>query len=57
MKKFYNAVKFVKKVGILEEGDHVESIVSGDFIAGDIIEAYLQEYDLFADEVIIATLS
>lgn len=55
--KYDNAAKAARAIGRLEDGDHVNMIVSGDFIAGDFIEAYLDENRLIAEEIIISTLS
>jgi putative NADH-flavin reductase len=55
--KYRYAQEFVKDIGVVEEGEHINAIVSGNFIAGDLIEAYLVENDLIAEEIIISTLS
>lgn len=55
--KYEYAQSLAKDIGPLEEGEHINAIVSGNFIAGDFIEAYLFENDLMADEILIATLS
>ena len=64
--KRYNRPKVVKyeyakdmaaQIGKVKENEHIFALVSGNFIAGDFIEAYLEENDLFAEEIIIATLS
>ena len=57
MAKYKYAVDLVKDIGTVEEGEHINAIVSGNFIAGDLIEAYLFENKLIAEEIIIATLS
>lgn len=46
-----------RRIGPLEEDEHVDMIVSGNFIAGDFIEAYLEANGMVADEIIISTLS
>lgn len=55
--KYQNAQNAARKVGLVEPGEHVNMIVSGDFISGDFFEAYLDEHDLVAEEMIITTLS
>lgn len=55
--KFHRAKDLADKIGALNEGDAVYAIISGDFIAGDLIEAYLVKYNLRADEIILASYS
>lgn len=55
--KYDIAAKAAKDIGRLEPGDFIDMIVSGNFIAGDFIEAYLAENKLVAEEIIISTLS
>ncbi len=55
--KYKYAQELVKDIGIVEEGEHINAIVSGNFIAGDLIEAYLFDNNLVAEEIIISTLS
>ncbi len=55
--KYEHAKNMALEIGLLEKDEHIFALVSGNFIAGDFIEAYLVENDLFADEIIIATLS
>lgn len=55
--KYDNAVKMAREIGIIPEGDSIHTLVSGNFIFGDLIEAYLTEHDLCAHEMIIAVLS
>lgn len=55
--KYEYAERAAREIGALEEGDHVDMIVSGNFIAGDFIEAYLATNNLVAEEIIITTLS
>jgi hypothetical protein len=57
MTKYKYAIDLVKDIGVIEEGEHINAIVSGNFIAGDLLEAYLFQNKLIAEEVIIATLS
>jgi hypothetical protein len=44
-------------IGILDEGDCIFALCSGNFISGDFIEAYLTKHNLFAESLIVATLS
>jgi hypothetical protein len=55
--KYEYAAQLAKDIGRLEEDEHIFSIISGNFIAGDFIEAWLIENDFIAEEIIIATLS
>jgi len=55
--KYEKAQDLVNDIGIIEKDEHIDCIVSGDFIAGDLIEAYLFENKLIATEIIIGTLS
>jgi hypothetical protein len=55
--KYDFALEAARDIGLLEEGDRVEMIVSGNFIAGDFIEAYLEAHNLVVDEILLATLS
>ena len=55
--KYEYAKEAARGIGRVEAGEHVELIVSGNFIAGDFIEAYLEQNNLIASEIIISTLS
>ena len=55
--KYEYAQAMAKEIGILQPGEHINAIVSGNFIAGDFLEAYLFENDLVADEILNSTLS
>lgn len=55
--KYERAQELVKAIGQIQEGEHINAIVSGNFIAGDLIEAYLFENDLITEEILITTLS
>ena len=55
--KYERAQELVKAIGKIQDGEHINAIVSGNFIAGDFIEAYLFENDLIAEEILISTLS
>ena len=55
--KYKYAQELVKDIGIVEEGEHINAIVSGNFIAGDLIESYLFDNNLTAQEILISTLS
>jgi hypothetical protein len=57
MCKYKYAVDLVKDIGMIEDGEHINALVSGNFIAGDLIEAFLFENKLVAEEILIATLS
>lgn len=55
--KYKYAQELVKDIGLVEEGEHINAIVSGNFIAGDLIESYLFDNNLVAEEILISTLS
>jgi hypothetical protein len=55
--KYDNARRMAAEIGRLEDGEHIDSIVSGDFIAGDFLEAYLDANGLKIEEALITTLS
>jgi hypothetical protein len=55
--KYKYAQELVKDIGTVEEGEHINAIVSGNFIAGDLIESYLFDNNLIAEEILISTLS
>ena len=55
--KYEKALDLINDIGDIEEDEAVFAIVSGNFIAGDVIEACLNKNDMFAEEIIISTLS
>ena len=55
--KYKYAQDLVKQIGDIQPGEHINAIVSGNFIAGDFIEAYLIDNKMIAEEIMIATLS
>jgi hypothetical protein len=55
--KYKFAQELVKDIGDIAEGDHINAIVSGNFVSGDLIESYLFDNNLMAEEIIISTLS
>lgn len=58
--KYSNVESMVRKIaeqGGIQQDDHIEAIVSGNFIAGDLFEALLDGMNLKAQEIIITTLS
>lgn len=55
--KYEYAQAMAKEIGTLRPGEHINAIVSGNFIAGDFLEAYLFENNLIAEEILISTLS
>ena len=55
--KYERAVDLVKKMPALQEGEAMYAIVSGNFIFGDFIEAFMVENNFLAEEMLIATLS
>jgi hypothetical protein len=54
--KYQKAVDLVKDIDF-KELDRVFCIVSGDFIFGDFLEAFIVENNILIDEMIISTLS
>lgn len=55
--KYERAADLAKNMPDLQENESVYSIVSGNFIFGDFIEALMVEKNYYAEELIIATLS
>jgi len=55
--KYDNADKLVKKIGILSEEDRYMCLVSGNFIFGDFIEAFIVRNNLHVKRLDISTLS
>lgn len=55
--KYERAVDLVKKMPELQDGEAMYAIVSGNFIFGDFIEAFMVENNYLAEEMLIATLS
>lgn len=55
--KYERAVDLVKEMPSLQEGEALYAIVSGNFIFGDFIEAFMVENNYLAEEILIATLS
>ncbi len=54
---YKNAVKMAKEIGLPKKDESYFSFVSGNFIYGDLIEAFCVENNLLVDEMIISTLS
>lgn len=55
--KYEYAEQLADNVPVLDEGDCLFSIVSGNFIFGDFLEALMVKKNYFAEEMLIATLS
>lgn len=55
--KYEYAEKLASDIGDIKDGESVFCIVSGNFIAGDFIEAYLKVNNLTCDEIIVSVLS
>jgi hypothetical protein len=55
--KYEKAIDLARNLPEINEGEAVFAIVSGNFIFGDFLEAYMVENNLFAREILIATLS
>lgn len=54
---YEQAVDLSKDLGILKKGERVHCLLSGSFIFGDLIEAYIVENDLHVKNLKISTLS
>lgn len=52
-----NAEKLAKQLKLAEPYQRAHCIVSGDFIFGDFIEAYMMQYNICATTMTVATLS
>lgn len=57
MVKYEKAAALAREMGLLQEGERVDAIISGKFIMGDFIEAYMVEHNLHAERLIVSTLS
>lgn len=55
--KYEKAASFARELGLLQEGERVDAIISGKFIMGDFIEAYMVEHNLHTERLLISTLS
>lgn len=55
--KYERAVDLAKNIPDLQEGEAVYAVVSGNFIFGDFIEAFMVENNYRDEEIIVATLS
>jgi len=55
--KYERAVDLVEKIPVLQNEEAVYAVVSGNFIFGDFIEAFMVQNNYFADDMRIATLS
>lgn len=55
--KYEKAASLASELGLLKKNERVDVIMSGKFILGDFIEAYMVEHDLHADRLLISTLS
>lgn len=55
--KYERAAELAAMIPELDEGMRVAAIVSGNFIFGDFIEAYMVQTNYFAEEILVATLS
>ena len=55
--KYDNAKKLATDIGLLKEDQRAFAIISGSFIFGDFIEAYIVENELKVKELTISTLS
>lgn len=55
--KYEKAVSLARDLGLLQKGERVDAIISGKFIMGDFIEAYMVEHDIHTERLLISTLS
>lgn len=54
---YEKAAAFARELGLLKEGERIDTIISGKFIMGDFIEAYMVEHNLHTERLLISTLS
>lgn len=54
---YEKAASLANNIGLLNKGERVDVILSGKFILGDFIEAYMVEHNLHSERLIISTLS
>ena len=55
--RYEKAASLARDLGLLQKNERVDAIISGKFIMGDFIEAYMVEHDLHAHRLLISTLS
>lgn len=55
--KYDNAERMAIEIDIDSKGQRVDAIVSGNFIFGDFIEAYITAHNLSVEKMVISTLS
>lgn len=55
--RYEKAAAFAHDLGLLEKNERVDAIISGKFIMGDFIEAYMVEHNLHTKRLLISTLS
>ena len=54
---YEKAAAFARELGLLQTGERIDTIISGKFIMGDFIEAYMVEHNLHTERLLISTLS
>ena len=54
---YENAEKLAKEMGMIKSDERIHVMVSGSFIFGDFLEAWIVENNLWIDELTISTLS
>jgi len=55
--RYEKAAALSRDMGLLKPGERVDCIISGKFIMGDFIEAYMVEHNLHTQRLLISTLS
>lgn len=55
--RYEKAAALARDLGLLKKHERVDAIISGKFIMGDFIEAYMVEHDLHTERLLISTLS
>lgn len=55
--RYEKAAALARDLGLLQKHERVDAIISGKFIMGDFIEAYMVEHDLHTERLLISTLS
>lgn len=54
---YEKAASLASELGLLQKNDRVDVIMSGKFVLGDFIEAYMVEHNLHTERLLISTLS
>ena len=55
--RYEKAASLARDLGLLQKNERVDAIISGKFIFGDFIEAYMVEHNLHTERLLVSTLS